>query len=727
MDQSIEVTSVESLPEYFSESSMLKLSDDKLKEVGEKCRERLQQLKDLRTQSKYDYERQLDFNSYHLVPPARQLPYAGYPNLACPLPRIGVDTFHSNVMFTFAGQEGTFKVLPDFLSKSHMDVAARTAEYMTYCINYESGLWDALDKADMDAEKYDNGFLKAVYVTEEAWETINVTEEKIVPEVDELTGEVKRKTVKTTKKERVKKTLFDGAKSKRLSPDMVFASPFYETIEDAVKQDYVFEVQTYNVRVLNELSIEKDKSRPAFFKKSQVEKLKDMKRSAIVSRLEQNKKAYDGYQVERELELTPIELAEAHFMYDVNGDGLSEKVAVVLETQTGVVLRATYGKCRIRKITPRPVDGRWSGESIRKATAPLIVEWEAIHNQRVAKGQWENLPFFFYKAGGRFNPQVVTLMPGRGYPVDDPSSVNFPQTPSVGISYFQEEKLIMDYFDRVLALGDVIQGIQGQGDASATNTIHSQQRAGIRLSTPMNRIARAVEQHIEDLWELNRECAPKSKEYRVVGMGDVPVWSKIGGSDYAAQVSFKIHMATMYDVQMLRDTALLNYRTFMGNPLFMQDPAAFYHLTTQTMQAVGLKVPLVKPEQAKAKSPFLEHDMIREGQDLEPTLGEDTDEHMKAHLSFMQSDDFENWPEDRRQSLMVHYDKTQIQKQTLAAANLNQAGVFPGMPGGMMASAPAMTATRNPSQTMNNMRVGETGKSMMKQPMNGMMGANNAQ
>lgn len=717
------IKSVESLPEYLSDAAQITgLSAARLYDIGQKCKARLDELKQARADSMWDAEKQRDFDSYHLVEPKKVLPYKGYPNLACPLPRIGVDTFHANVMFTFSGQNGKFSVLPDFLSRSHMDSAQRAAQYMTYVLNHEADLYTALDKADYDAEKYGNGYMKPRYVKKCAYETRDIIEDVVVPEIDELTGEVRRKTVKKKRTVREKVDIFNGVKIDRISPESVYVSPFFEDIDEAVSKDYVFEVQTYPMRYLNEMSKSQDKETPAFFSASKVKELKDVQRSNLESRLEKTKQAYDGFSIERQIELLPVELAEAHFEEDINDDGFAEKVAAVFETTTGIVLRISYAKCRIVPLTPRPVDGRWYGESIRKVSQPFITEWEAIHNQRVAKGQFSTLPFGFYKTGGRFNPQTLTLMPGKMYPMDDPSGVNFAQPPSPGMEYFQEEKLIMEYSDRVLALGDVIQGVQGKGDASATNTIHSQQRAGIRLSNPINRIAKSLQKLMDHIWDLNRQCAPTVKEFRVVGVGDgIPIFSKITSQDYANKVSFKLEMATMYDVQMLRDTALLNYQTFMSNPIFMQNPAAFYALTKETMNAVGLRIDIPKPPQAKVVSPFAEIDMVREGKMVEPVVGEDPDEHIKVYEEFMKSEDFKNWPLDAQQRLAELYDKTQMLKQTLEASNLNQSGIFEGM-APMPAEGPGLTATRNPSQTFNNMRVGETGPSKRANLTNGSKG-----
>lgn len=721
MNDQVEIQSVENNPEQFSDSATVKVSDEKLRELAQKAKTRLDDLKSQRRESKYEEERQKDFDAYHLVAPKKPLPYAGYPNLACPLPRIGVDTFHANVLFTFAGQEGVFKVLPDFLSRSHMDVAKRAADFMTYVLNYEAGFYPALDKADMDAEKYESGYLKARYVIETAYETRLVMTEKVVPDTDPVTGEVKRKTVTKKKKERVKKVIFDGVRVERIEPTMIFASPLLEDVEDAVKKDYLFEVGNYNMRFLNENAIAPDTDVEPYFSKSKVKEIKDTRRSEIISRMERNKQLYDGFQVDREVELSPVELAEAHFMEDINDDGIAEKVALVFDANTGIPLRLSYAACRIVKLNPRPVDGRWQGESIRKAASAIVIEWEAIHNQRVAKGQWSNLPFFFYKAGGRFNPQTLTIMPGKGYPLDDPSSVIFPQPPAPDMSYFQEEKMLLDYFDRILALGDVIQGVQGGGrDNTATNTIQSAQRAGIRLATPLNRIGVALEKLLGHIWDLYRQCAPEVKEFRVAGVGDgTPIFNKMTSSDYATQQSFKLNMATMYDIQILRDSALLNYRTFLGNPIFTSNPAAFYQLTQDTMTAVGLKIKLPMPEQAKAKSPFEVIDLIQEGKDQEPTVGIDPDEHLTALAAFMQDEEFEDWPVERRAALMLYYDKVQMLKQTLAAANLNQSGVFEGMNGAGPAQTPAFTANRNPTQKFNTMRVGNSPASQQANIKNG--------
>lgn len=723
MDKSIDVLSVEQFPAYYSDSSTITGHESKLKELGLKASARLKEIRSLEQMSRLESERALDFEYYHLRPPKKAVPYAGYPNLACPLPRIGSDTYHANVMFTFAGQSGKFTVLPEYISRSHMDSADRGAKYLTYVLNHEADFYTALDKADQNAQTYGEGYLEPCYVREYAYETRLVTREEVVPEIDELTGEVTRKTVKHTKKERVKVLKFDGVKIKSIDPRSIVVAPEYEEVEDAVTNDYLFKITKFKYRALEEFSKQVDKEIPAFFKADAVKKLRDSKLASLRTELDNAKQEYDGFTLERQLENSDVELAECHFWADINDDGFAEKVTLVIEAQTGIVLRATFSECRIVKLCPRPVAGRWHGESVRRLLMSFCDEWEAIHNQRVAKGQWANLPFFFYRAGGRFNPQTLTLMPGKGYPLDDPNSVSFPQLPSADMSYFQEEKLILDYVERVLALGEAQQGVVSRNDTTATESINAQQKAGIRLSNPMNRIAVSLNKLMGHIWELNKQCAPEIKEFKVAGVGDgTPIFDKVTNRDYEAQVSFKMNMATLFDVQMLRDTALLNYDAFMQNPLVMSHPAAMYELTKNTMKALGVELNIPKPEQANAKSPFVEHDLIMAGRDdIEPVLGEDTTEHLLAHDALIKSEEFKDWPEDRQMAMILHRDKTVAQQQLLRSANLNQSGIFEGL-GPQQPEMPGFTANLNPAQKFNTMRAEESPKSQRQNLRNGMQG-----
>lgn len=725
-NEQVRIQQIENRPEQTADVDSLSVSAEKMKSLGDRLSKRLNELRTDRVRREWDEDRAEDFRAYFLMEPTKDIPYDGYPNLRCVLPRIITDTFHANVIFTFSGQEGEFKVLPKYLNAAHISTADKAAKYLTYVLNEEAGFYEAFDKADWDANVFGVGYLEPKYVREFAFETRKVTKEINEPIIDPVTGQVRDvKRRKTTTTERVKKTKFDGVKIEALDVESVYSSPLIEDLEKAVKVDTVFKMARHLFSTIKSKAKSIDGQKP-FFLPGQVSKLKQFVSNRLLeedkSLLKQVQEEYDGHVPEHLLDSQFLDLVEAHLWDDVDNDGWPEKILVTFEAKSGLVLRVSLVEFRIVELKPRPVRGRFQGESIRKAGAPLFSEWEAIHNARVAKGQWANLPIMFYTAGGRFNPETITLVPGQGYPVDDARSITFPQMGQVDVSFFNEERLLLDYVERIFATGEAIQGVTQRGDTSATETITVQQRAGIRLQNPMQRIAKSLGKLLGHIWDLNRICAPESKEFRVLGSPTgAPLFSRITREDYTQQLQFKVDMATVADVQLARDTALLAWRTFSQDPAFIQAPAARDSLLRRTFDS--LNIPLIgmpKPEQAQVISPEEERELLRRDEEVEPKLGSDPDEHIRNHNKFMTLKEFaEDWTREQKIALITLLGKYDVQKNTLQSGGLNNSGIPNQQEGG---SIPSLTANRNPTQTFNTMRVGETLPSQRQNLRNGIPG-----
>src|SRR5262245_21068481 len=117
-NKQIDIQSVEAMPEQRADSDCISsVSPKKLDELGKRLKDRLEKLRSMRDRTQWETDKILDFNYYHMQEPKKSLPYAGYPNTCCPFPRIGADTAHANDMFTFAGQNGKFNVLPELMSR----------------------------------------------------------------------------------------------------------------------------------------------------------------------------------------------------------------------------------------------------------------------------------------------------------------------------------------------------------------------------------------------------------------------------------------------------------------------------------------------------------------------------------------------------------------------------------------------------------------------------------
>jgi len=606
-NEQVKILQVENRPEQTADTDTISVSTDKMIKLGQKLSTRFKDIKASKERRQWDEDRAEDFASYFLMEPRKALPYEGYPNLRCVLPRIIVDTLHANTMFSFTGQEGEFKVQPDFLKESQIESSKRGAQFLTYQLNKESGLYEALDKADWDDETYGAGYLEPVYKREFRWETRKITKEVNEPITDPITGQVKEvKRRKKTTTERVKKTTFDGIKIEALDVESIFYSPLIEDLDKAIKTDVAFKLARHPFEFIKNKAKKIDDNE-AFYLPEQVNKIKQFVTNTILSEnpslLQQVKEEFDGALPEQILDAKFIDLAEAHLWTDINNDGFPEKVKAIFEVMSGIIIRISLAESRIVEFKSRPVRGRAAGESVRKAGSPVFLEWEAIHNARVAKGQRAKLPIGFYTMGGRFNPDTITLTPGQFYGVEDANAISFPQLGQVDASFLNEERLLLDYIERIFATGEAIQGVPGVKESTATETISVQQRAGIRLQNPIKRKQLALNKLIGHMWDLNRICAPESKEFRILGDASaVPMFDRISKEDFNQQLDFKLDLATIFDVQLARDTALLVWRTFSQDPAFLQDPAARDFHLRRTFDALGVPLKMEKPEQAEGFS-----------------------------------------------------------------------------------------------------------------------------
>lgn len=718
----IDVKKQESLPPLEVESKFsLEPSDETLQELGQYLQKRFKRLKDLRERSDWERDKAFCFNAYHMVPKKRPLPFPGAANMSSPLPRIGVDSFHANVMSSLYSDENRMKVGHQIIQKDYVSKAKRASEYMTYVMNHEADSYMAIDDADKKAQMFGVGYLEPSYVKEEIWETIDVTEIKKMPQPNPLTGEIEMIEKKTTRKEKKKRTVFDGIKIKSLPVESIFRSPFL-SFEDSLRTDSVFKVfQVSYTELVDKSKKRKGDDTKPFYKKEQVKKVQPFLISKIYksqSELESARMDLDGFMIDLLNREESVEMCQGYCWYDIDNDGIKEEINATFHPDTGVVIRVSFSKCRIVDLNPRPIDERGYGEGIPLVTRNLDDEWENFHNSRSNAGQWENTTFGFYRAGGRFNPQQITIQPGHFYPVDDPREVNFAQTPRVGSSYFQEEQMILNYFERVLALDENMQGVGSAKKRTATESINVASRSSVRFGNPFNRIVTSVNKLLNHIWELNKECAPDEKEFYVLGEGNSPLFYKMQKYDYANNMKFSVSVTTVFDQQVVRDTMMLAYRLFLVNPIVQAHPEVIYDLSQKTLDVLDINVSLPKPPQAETVSAFEALDLLKSGEKIEPELGIDYDHHIKVCMSALNAEDIKEWDHSNVQNLVVYISKCQILKKTLESANLNKSGMAPQD----LPQQPGVTSNRNPTQKFNTMKVGENGNSMRQNLKNGQQG-----
>jgi len=715
-------------PREVNDQDNLSLSAEKLRTLGQELNQRYEKMKQYSEREQWEAEKAEALKAYYLEAPDKPVPYAGAANLRCIFTRIAADSLHANHMYSIFGQGNMAKVKPHYLTEDFKSKADKAAAYLSYQLAYEADFYSVLDDADLKDKKFGTAYLEPRYERQIKWETVKYQTEEEVPELDKdgnPTGQVKKIKRNKTKKE--KKVVFDGIKIESISPEFIYKSPFIVNFEDAIEKDVVFKYKKTTMEEVKQLA-EETESGDSYFIKSQVEELRGLMVSKLMddtSALEQARKQYDGFTIGWYLDQQLVELVQAYLWKDIDDDGKREEITVVFEAKTGVVVRVALTPCRIVEIKTRPIDGRGPGESLHKAIRPLCDEWEAIHNARVNAGAWENTVFGFYRAGGRFNPEAVTIVPGHFYPVDDPREVSFAPTPPVRQSYFQEEGLLLQYVERILGITDNIQGLPAAGEQTATESISMNQKASIRISNPLNRLVLSLEKLLNHMWDLNCQCAPENKEFYVVGIGKgVPLFKTMKREDFATQTKFKLEIQNVFDQQQMQQTWLMAFKMFRQDPIIAMNPASAYELFKNTVQGMGINLTIPKPPQADALSPSEVLEMIEAGRDYNPMPGVDADEHLQRYEEFMQTEEYDEWDLDKKTHLKLMIQKFQHLKKALEKFQLNKSGIFepgPNLQG--QAPLPGMTMSQNPSNTMNTLRASETGPSMAAQPQNGVMGS----
>ena len=221
--------------------------------------------------------------------------------------------------------------------------------------------------------------------------------------------------------------------------------------------------------------------------------------------------------------------------FDIDGDGIEEDVIfwVILELKK-VIKVALLGELYPIRPPMRPfaeaplipIRGRRTGISILEMLEGLHDVSKAIMDQAVDSGTMSNVPFFFYRAVAGVRPEVITMTPGEGYPVADPSrDINFPQIGNPNAQNFALNMLtILEQMkERATVIGDIQLGRVPTGKSSALRTA-----SGLALLTGQGesrpeRLLRRFFIAFAQLWKLihalNQAFLPKNKQYRISGYG----------------------------------------------------------------------------------------------------------------------------------------------------------------------------------------------------------------
>lgn len=638
-------------------------------------------------------------------------PWPGASDIRPPLSRVVCDTLQAIYMNSLFGNRSKVRAKP--IGVDDAPKAAKNEKFMKYVLDEEVGFYDLADKFTTDfLGPTGNAFLEPRYVVDQEQREEEITEEIGDPN-DPLAP---KKTVK--RMDTYTETVFDGDKVDIISSEHIYAGPSWENALEAAERDILIKVMPQSLEEIRR------KAKGACPKYHNVEKLELIPSYQNPSLLQLAKQKVDSITKEYLKGRQVIRNSEVYLWWKTKGDQ-EERIIVTMDIESGVIFRVIKGRCRIVHLKAYPVRGRFWGRSPLSIVKPLQKHLDAIVNQRVDAGSLSNMPFFFYRAGGTFNPQLFSYMPAHGYPMENPGDVAWANPPRVDSTLYNEEGKVWEYIERLFGLNENQQGVANRQATTATEAIEISRRASVKFGSPFQRIVHQLNPLLKHIHDLNYEFAPAEKTFRVLGRDGVPVFSKYTRDDSKARLNYAFEVETIFDEQLARDTMMLAFRMWRSDPQIMLNRAYLYRLTRDAMESVlgDSTAYLPVPEEAKLPSAEEAIQLILAGERMEPKPGIDTENYMRVFAAFINAEEFRTFRDDQQHQILGFFAKVKLMQEVFDKFNLNQSGKYEGMMDQMAGGMPPVTANRTPSQKFNQLRVGETGASAMQNNRNGMKGA----
>lgn len=391
---------------------------------------------------------------------------------------------------------------------------------------------------------------------------------------------------------------------------------------------------------------------------------------------------------------------EWHGLFDINGDGIDEKVTATIMKDCRKVLRIGRSSRRrpFVRIRFSPIPDKPVGESLPDLLRHINQELNTLHNQRVDATTIANIPFGFFDPVAGFNPNEIKLSPGVMIPTQGPPSqaVYFPSLNTTRPEMHQEEGLLFQYAERMLGAGSNTQGILQTKRTTATEVATVDRRAGIRFLTIFNRVKRGLRDMILLAFELDKEHMPSDLQIRVAGVDGGPTFDTIKRDDIKGQLDVIINGNSIIDDQAEKQEMMTAYNLGMMNPLIMRDENAMYEMTRDLYLKLGVKrvdAYLRKPADTIPKNPEEEHNLWLQEEEVKPNIAENIEDHLKKHAALINSPQFEMFSPKAKALALKHYNDTvrmdqilQMMKKIAEMQMVNSALMglqTPSAPGGM--------------------------------------------
>ena len=263
-------------------------------------------------------------------------------------------------------------------------------------------------------------------------------------------------------------------------------------------------------------------------------------------------------------------------------DELPQEIVVWYHAEIRKILGWTYlhrispsGRRPFYKADFIPSKERSPGVGIGELLFSLNNHIDQVHNLKMDNGYLSSLQFGYYRAGTAFKPDTFRIRPGDLIPVESIDDVKFQNIPYLGNFGENEELTLTGYGEKMLAVNDINLGnLTGRGVAgalrNATGANFVDRQANIQLNPHLDRIARALNPLLSDLFILMRSRMDDELFFRVTGEDGKAIFGEVKREDLVGDFDFivDIDLAAAAD-QERQQRASLMLQTLL-NPTMIQ-------------------------------------------------------------------------------------------------------------------------------------------------------------
>lgn len=232
------------------------------------------------------------------------------------------------------------------------------------------------------------------------------------------------------------------------------------------------------------------------------------------------------------------------------------------------------------------VPGEFWGIGVPRRMVQLQDQINTIYNLRNDAKQMAVQPPGFFVPGHGFKPSEVKTAPGVLIPVDSKGSVEWMRPYPVGDDLEREDRLVVEWAQKLSGISDLILG-QGVGEvATATGVRSILQQGSMRLDVLMKRNGWGKKRMVKLMIRWNRILrGRKGVKLRVVGTDEI---LEFKDKDFSLKFTPEFEVNSLSgNRQVERETAKVIYEGLMQNPVFRSDPMLAFQAADFLLESFG--------------------------------------------------------------------------------------------------------------------------------------------